>query len=98
MEPLDPKPAPDTKTIRLDQLLKLRRVATSGGHAKSMIQAGQVKVNGTVEERRGRKLRAGDVVELRGNAITVDDALLAQSDASDGEGKGEGEGEGEPSA
>ena len=85
MEPLDPKPAPDTKTIRLDQLLKLRRLATSGGHAKSMVQAGQVKVNGVVEERRGRKLRAGDVVELRGGSITVDDALLAQGDASEGE-------------
>jgi ribosome-associated protein len=85
MEPLDPKPAPDTKTIRLDQLLKLRRLATSGGHAKSMVQAGQVKVNGVVEERRGRKLRAGDVVELRSGSITVDDALLAQGDPSEGE-------------
>jgi ribosome-associated protein len=85
MEPLDPKPAPDTKTIRLDQLLKLRRLATSGGHAKSMVQAGQVKVNGVVEERRGRKLRAGDVVELRSGSITVDEALLAQGDAAEGE-------------
>ncbi len=84
MEPLDPKPAPETKTIRLDQLLKLRRLATSGGHAKSMVQAGQVKVNGVVEERRGRKLRAGDVVELRSASVTVDDALLAQGDASEG--------------
>jgi ribosome-associated protein len=85
MEPLDPKPAPDTKTIRLDQLLKLRRLATSGGHAKSMVQAGQVKVNGVVEERRGRKLRAGDVIELRSESITVDDALLAQGDDPEGE-------------
>ncbi len=74
------------KTIRLDQLLKLRRVATSGGHAKSMIQAGQVKVNGAVEERRGRKLQTGDVVELRGSTIAIDDALLAAAPDDDAAG------------
>ena len=64
-------------TIRLDQLLKLRGVAESGGHAKAMVQNGLVKVNGEVDVRRGRKLVAGDVIETRGTTITVDDALLA---------------------
>ena len=68
------------KTIRLDQLLKLRGAASTGGHAKAMVQNGQVKVNGEVDTRRGRKLCVGDVVETRGQKITVDAALLAGND------------------
>ena len=69
--------ATEKRTIRLDQLLKLRGAADSGGHAKAMVQAGLVKVNGEVDKRRGRKLQAGDVVEVRGTSIAVDEALLA---------------------
>jgi ribosome-associated protein len=35
------------------------------------IQAGEVRVNGEVETRRGRKLRPGDVVEIAGSRIQV---------------------------
>jgi len=67
--------------IRLDQLLKLSGVAESGGQAKAMIQGGQeVKVNGELETRRGRKLREGDRVEVAGRTILVDAALLRRSD------------------
>lgn len=51
-------------TIRLDQLLKLLGIVNSGGHAKMLIQSGQVLVDGVVETRRGRKLREGDFVAL----------------------------------
>jgi ribosome-associated protein len=51
--------------ITLDALLKATGLASSGGHAKVLITDGAVSVNGEVETRRGRKLRAGDVVELR---------------------------------
>ena len=68
----------DSKTIRLDQLLKLRGVATTGGQAKTLVQTGQVKVNGAVDLRRGRKLVAGDVVEALGKKIVIDEALLAE--------------------
>ena len=44
--------------IKLDQFLKLAQIAMTGGEAKAMIQDGMVKVNGEVETRRGRKLRA----------------------------------------
>ena len=74
----------EKKTIRLDQLLKLRSVADSGGHAKAMVQNGKVKVNGEVDTRRGRKLVAGDVVEAGGQTLTVDDPLLdGASEASE---------------
>jgi ribosome-associated protein len=59
-------------TIRLDQLLKLRGAAESGGQAKAMVQGGMVKVNGEVETRRGRKLRVGDTVEARGQTMVVE--------------------------
>jgi ribosome-associated protein len=63
-------------TIRLDQLLKLRGAADSGGQAKAMVQGGMVKVNGEIETRRGRKLRVGDTVEARGQTIPVEAALF----------------------
>ena len=55
-----------TEWIRLDQFLKLAQAAATGGEAKIRIQAGEVRVNGQVETRRGRKLRPGDVVEASG--------------------------------
>jgi ribosome-associated protein len=58
--------------IRLDQFLKLRGVAGSGGQAKLLIQDGQVTVNGDVETRRGRKLQPGDVVVALGEESIVD--------------------------
>ena len=60
--------------IRLDQFLKLRGVAGSGGQAKLLIQDGQVTVNGEVETRRGRKLQPGDVVVALGEELAVDSA------------------------
>jgi ribosome-associated protein len=50
--------------MKLDQFLKWMNLAESGGQAKHLIQDGQVKVNGEIETRRGRKLQSGDVVEM----------------------------------
>ena len=61
----------DSEYIKLDQFLKLVDVASTGGHAKFLIQEGLVKVNGEVEMRRGRKLRPQDVVEVEGHKIKV---------------------------
>ena len=47
----------DTEYIKLDQFLKLVDFASTGGHAKFLIQEGVVKVNGEVETRRGKKVR-----------------------------------------
>ncbi|MDX2228650.1 MAG: RNA-binding S4 domain-containing protein [Leptolyngbyaceae cyanobacterium bins.349] len=57
--------------IKLDQFLKLSGIAQTGGQAKMLIQAGEVKVNGTVETRRGRKLVTGDRVSTMGETLTV---------------------------
>ncbi len=54
--------------ITLGQALKAANVVGTGGEAKILIQAGEVRINGEVETRRGRRLREGDVVEV-GNAL-----------------------------
>lgn len=53
----------NTDFIRLDSFLKLCDLVQSGGHAKAVIQNGEVKVNGEVCLQRGRKLRFGDEAE-----------------------------------
>ncbi len=55
----------------LGQALKVANVVGSGGEAKVVIQAGEVLVNGEVETRRGRRLRAGDVVEVGDERLEV---------------------------
>jgi ribosome-associated protein len=57
--------------ITLDALLKATGLAPSGGAAKQVIAAGQVTVNGSVELRRGCKLRAGQVVALANQQIEL---------------------------
>ena len=50
--------------ITLGQALKAANLVGSGGEAKVLVQTGEVRVNGEVETRRGRKLKEGDVVEV----------------------------------
>ena len=50
--------------ITVGQALKASNLVGSGGEAKVLVQAGEVRVNGEVETRRGRKLKEGDVVEV----------------------------------
>jgi len=57
--------------ITLDALLKAAGLASSGGEAKQLIQQGDVRVNGEVDLRRGRKVRAGDEVEAGGRRVAV---------------------------
>ena len=59
-------------TIKLDQFLKLTGAVGTGGQAKALIQGGEVRVNGEVETRRGRKLKPGDVVEFEGESFEVE--------------------------
>ncbi len=60
-----------TDTIRLGQFLKLSNLVDSGSDAKFLLAGGEVSVNGEVERRRGRQLRAGDVVEFDGVRVRV---------------------------
>ncbi|WP_354702290.1 hypothetical protein DSM112329_02647 [Paraconexibacter sp. AEG42_29] len=55
------------EVIRLGQLLKYSGLVDSGTEAKHVLTEGLVQVNGEPESRRGRQLRAGDVVALKGD-------------------------------
>lgn len=61
----------ETEHIRLDALLKLADAVQSGGHAKIVIQDGEVKVNGEICEMRGKKMRDGDIIEFEGRRYEV---------------------------
>lgn len=59
--------------ILLQALLKLSDLCDSGGQAKAVITEGQVKVDGVVETRRGKKIRSGQVVEFNGLSVRIVD-------------------------
>lgn len=58
--------------IKLGQALKAAGLVESGADAKFTIQDGEVKVNGQVETRRGKKLIAGDRIEFQGNIVQIE--------------------------
>ena len=61
----------NTEFIKLDSLLKFAGMVETGGEAKELIQAGQVKLNGEVCTMRGKKCVPGDVVELEGRQVQI---------------------------
>jgi ribosome-associated protein len=59
--------------IKLGQALKAAGLVENGVDAKFVIQDGLVKVNGSIETQRGKKLIAGDLVEFDGEQIKIED-------------------------
>ena len=57
--------------MTLGQALKASSIAGTGGEAKVLIQFGEVTVNGEVENRRGRRLVSGDVVEVGDERLDI---------------------------
>lgn len=57
--------------IKLGQALKAAGLVDSGVGAKEEILDGNVKVNGSVELQRGKKLYDGDIVEFNGEQIQI---------------------------
>jgi len=55
-----------TEYIALGQFLKLAEVIDTGGMAKAFLAEVPIKVNGELENRRGRKLYPGDEVAIEG--------------------------------
>ncbi len=58
--------------IKLDSLLKFSGLAETGGHAKIIIQNGEVKVDGEICLLRGKKIYKGSTVEFDGKGIIVE--------------------------
>jgi ribosome-associated protein len=60
--------------IRLGQLLKLADVVDDGAHARTLIENGEVSVDGEVDRRRGRQVHPGSSVSLGETQIRVTSA------------------------
>jgi ribosome-associated protein len=58
--------------IKLGQALKAVGLVESGVEAKDVILNEEVKVNGQIEVRRGRKLYDGDVVSFASSEIKIE--------------------------
>jgi len=54
-----------TEFIKLDQLLKFTGITQTGGESKLLISEGIVSVNGQTVKERGKKIRRGDIVEIK---------------------------------
>jgi ribosome-associated protein len=57
--------------INLTQVLKRAGWVGSGGEAKALIAAGQIRVNGEVETRKRRKMLLGDHVAMDGGPSLI---------------------------
>jgi len=68
--PVDDVPIRDSM-IRLGQLLKLANLVEDGVEATELIRNGLVKVNGEIDDRRGRQLRNGDTVTVNNQTVRV---------------------------
>ena len=63
-----------TDYIELIKLLKVMKLVQTGGHAKIVVEEGEVMLNGETEYRKRAKLRNGDVVEFEGQKVKIVDA------------------------
>ena len=62
---------PSSEYIELIKLLKLLRIAETGGHAKIIVEEGEVFLNGIQEFRKRAKLKPGDKIEVLGETIII---------------------------
>lgn len=75
--PRDRRPMPSTTFelhgdyVELNLLLKLAGLCDSGGAGKHLVASGAVEVDGVIESRKTRKVRAGQVVRLGTTEIRV---------------------------
>jgi len=60
-----------SKTIKLSQFLKWAGLVETGGHAKELILAGEVQVNGILEKIPGKQIITGDIVSLNGQSFLI---------------------------
>ena len=73
------------RPINLTQVLKLGGCVQSGGEAKMLITSGRVRVNGEVELRKCRQMKAGDIVVIEdGPAIVLQAGTSPASGTPDG--------------
>ncbi len=62
----------DEPFITLGVLLKIAGLIDTGGQAKFFLMENKVLVNGEEDNRRGRKLYHGDVIEVNSHSFIID--------------------------
>jgi len=60
-----------SEPVELYKILKFEGLVGSGGEAKLVVGDGQVKVNGTIETQRRKKIMSGDTVEFNGETLNI---------------------------
>ena len=65
----------ESEFVELYKILKFEGLAESGGDAKNAIADGLVSVNGEVETRKRKKIRAGDQIDFIDHHIEVIDKI-----------------------
>lgn len=55
----------NTEIIKLDQLLKFAGITQTGGQSKMIINDGLVTINGEIVKQRGKKVKKGDIIEIK---------------------------------
>ena len=81
----------EKEPVELYKILKFEGLIESGGLAKAVIGAGQVRVNGKTETRKRKKIMAGDWIEFRGDRFGIELAAGAgnqDAQATDAEASG----------
>ena len=63
-----------TEFIKLQDAMKFANIVYSGGEAKTLIQEGEVTVNGEVCTMRGKKLYPGDKFGFNGDVYLITNA------------------------
>ena len=61
----------NTEYITLGQFLKLADIIQSGGEAKSFLAQNEIEIDGIPDNRRGRKLRGGEIIEILGQKYEI---------------------------
>lgn len=72
MVPKSIKLRKDEPFITLGVLLKITSIIDTGGQAKFFLAENTVLVNGEEENRRGRKLYHGDLIQVGKQAFSID--------------------------
>jgi len=65
--------------IELNDFLKVKNLASTGGQAKVLIRSGKVLVNGIIEKRNRKKLVAADIVLVEENEYKVTGEMCRKS-------------------
>ena len=62
----------DKIPVELHKILKFENLASSGGEAKHFIADGFVRVNGSIETRKRKKIYPGDTIKMGNCMIQIE--------------------------